>query len=116
MGTNDGLGLIGVVEALGVAEVRDVESGDVVSEGDGEIGELSVVGDLGVDGGRGLGLGAEVVEKLGNALLAVGVLAEGVDDPDLTGANSAMILLVGVSSWEWEIRTWQWQQFRGGQG
>jgi hypothetical protein len=93
VGSDDGLSLIGVVEALGVAEVGDVEGGDVVSNGDGEVGELPVVGDFGVNGGGGLGLGAEIVEEFGNALLAIGVFAEGVDDPDLTGANSAIGLL-----------------------
>jgi hypothetical protein len=60
VGANDGLGLIGIIKTLHVVEVRDVESGDVVAQRDGEVGELSVVRDVGVDGQRVLGLVAEV--------------------------------------------------------
>jgi hypothetical protein len=47
---DDGLGFVWVVEADGVVEVGDVYCGDVVAEGEGEVGEFSVVGDVGVDG------------------------------------------------------------------
>lgn len=87
VGTDDGLLLVGVVEALDVVEVGDVEGRDVVAEGDGEVGELAVVGDVGVDGDRVLGLVAEIVEELGRAGLAVGTGAEGVDDPDGSGSD-----------------------------
>lgn len=93
VGTDDGLGLVGVVKALDVAEVGDVEGGDVVAEGQGEVGKLAVVGNVRVDGDRLLGLGAEVVEELGDTLLAVGVLAEGVDDPDLAVLDSTVALV-----------------------
>ena len=89
VGTNDGLLLIGVIETLDVVEVRDVESSDVVTKSDGEVGKLAVVRDVGVDGDRLLSLGAEAVEKLSNTLVALGVLSEGVDDPDLTRANGS---------------------------
>lgn len=80
---DDGLRLVGVIQALNVAEVRNVESSDVVAEGKREVGPFAVVGNVGVDGDRVLGLLAEIVEELSDTLLAVGVLAEGVDDPDL---------------------------------
>jgi hypothetical protein len=86
---DDGLLLIGVVEALDVVEVGDVQRGDVVAERQGEVGQLAVVGDVRVDGDAVLGLGAEVVQQLGDALLAAGVPTEGVDDPDLAEVNSA---------------------------
>lgn len=88
MGSDDGLVLIGVIQALDVVEVGNVESSDVVAEGKGEVGELSVVRDIRVDGEVLLGLVAKVVEELGDTLVAVLVLAEGVDDPSLAGADS----------------------------
>ncbi len=90
VGTNDGLLLVGVVEALDVVEVGDVESGDVVADSEGKIGKLSVVGNVRVDGDRLLSLGAEFVEELGDTLLAVGILAERVDDPDLAILDSTI--------------------------
>jgi hypothetical protein len=80
--SNDGLILVGVVEADGVIEVRNVYGGDVVAEGEGEVGKLAVVGDIGVDGDGVLCLFTEGDELLGNTLFAIGVVAEGVDDPD----------------------------------
>lgn len=80
--SDNGLILLRVVEALDIVQVRNVQSSDVVSEGNCEIGELSIVGDVRVDGGRLLGFVPEVVEKFGNTLVAFGVLAEGIDDPD----------------------------------
>lgn len=88
MGSNDGLVLIGVIQALDVVEVGNVESSDVVAESKGEVGELSVVRDVRVDGEVLLGLVAKVVEELSDTLVAVLVLAEGVDDPGLAGADS----------------------------
>lgn len=88
--SDDGLLLIRIIKTLDVVEVRDVESGDVVAERDGEVGELSVVGDVGVYGERVLGFVAEIPEEFGDTLVALGVFAEGVDDPDLAGANSSV--------------------------
>jgi len=47
VGTNAGLDLIRVVETLDVVEVADVEGGDVVGSGEGQVDELSVLGDVG---------------------------------------------------------------------
>lgn len=90
MRSNDGLLLIRIIKTLDVIEVRDVKSSDVVAERDGEVGELSVVGDVGVDGERVLGFVTEIVEEFGDTLVALGVFAEGVNDPDLAGANSSV--------------------------
>src|SRR5689334_9475273 len=87
MWSNDWLILIWIIEALGVLEVRDIDGGNVVSEGDCEVGEFSVVGDVGVDGECVLGLLGEVDEEFSNTLLAGGVFAGWVDDPDLTGSD-----------------------------
>lgn len=89
MGSDNGLVLIRVVEAARVREIGDVEGRDVVAFGDGEVGELAVVGDVRVDGDVALGLFAQVEEELGDTLVAIGVLAEGVDDPDLAEADGA---------------------------
>lgn len=43
VGADDGLLLVGVVEALRVIKIRDIDSGDVIAEGDGEVGKLAVV-------------------------------------------------------------------------
>lgn len=43
VGADDGLLLVGVVEALRVIKIRDIDSGNVVAEGDGEVGKLAVV-------------------------------------------------------------------------
>ena len=37
-----------------------------------------------LDGDSVAGLGAKIVELLDDTLLAIGIFAEGVDDPDLT--------------------------------
>lgn len=86
---DDGLRLVRVVEPLDVAQVRDIECRDVVAESDGEVRQLAVVADIRVDGQGVLRLGTEVVEQLGDALLAGRVAAEGVDDPDLAWADGA---------------------------
>lgn len=49
MRPQDALVFGAVVESLHVVEVRDIECGDVITEGEGEISELSVVGDVRVD-------------------------------------------------------------------
>lgn len=90
MGSDDGLVLIGVIQTLDVVEVGNVESSNVVAEGEGEVGELSVIRDVRVDGEVVLGLVTKVVEELGDALVAVLVLAEGVDDPGLAGADGTV--------------------------
>lgn len=43
VGADDGLLLVGIVEALRVIKIRDIDSGNVVAEGDGEVGKLAVV-------------------------------------------------------------------------
>ncbi len=88
MGSDNGLVLVRVVEALGVLEVGDVESSDVVTKGQGEVRPLAVIRDVGVDGDGLLGLVSQVVEQLGRTLLAVGVLAERVNYPDLARLDS----------------------------
>lgn len=87
VGSDDTLVLVGVVETLDVVQVGDVERGDVVADGEREVGEFAVVGDVRVDGEVVAGAGTEVEEELGNTLLALRVLAERVDDPDLAGAD-----------------------------
>lgn len=99
VGTNGGLDHIRVVETLDVLKVGDVEGGDVVGGGQGEVGEATIGSEIGVDGNGVTGLLAEVVEKLNGTLLALGVLAEGVDDPDLSkvdgGGDSSRLLVTG---------------------
>lgn len=63
----------------------------MVGSGDGEVGQLAVARDLRVDGRRLLRLLAQVDELLEGALRAVVVLSEGVDDPDLAGADSTVL-------------------------
>jgi hypothetical protein len=46
VGTDAGLVLIGVVETLDVVEVADVEGCDVVGGGEGQVDELTVLGDV----------------------------------------------------------------------
>lgn len=89
VGSNDGLSLLRVIKTLDVVQVRDVKGSDVVSESQGEVGELSVVRKVGVDGNGLLGLVSKVVQELSNTLVTLGVLAEGVDDPDRSGLDSA---------------------------
>lgn len=96
MRTNDGLLLLGVVKALRVAEVRDVIGSDVVTKSDGEVSELAICRNVGVDGSGLLGILSEEEEFLSDTLVTIGILAEGVDDPDLTRSDSSRIL---VSHW-----------------
>jgi len=76
-----------IVQALDVVQVADIERCDVVAESEGKVCEFSVVGDVGVYGEVVARLGAEVEKKLCNTLLALGVLAKRVDDPDLTRSD-----------------------------
>ncbi|EEY14371.1 predicted protein [Verticillium alfalfae VaMs.102] len=55
---DDGLGLLGVIKALDVGEVRNIKSSDVVAKGDGEVGETAVVRNVRIDGERVDSLGA----------------------------------------------------------
>jgi len=84
---DDGLGGIRVVETLDVLEVGDIEGGHVVAEGNAEVREAAILGDVRVDGEGLLSLIAEVVEQLSHTLFSVGSSAEGVDNPDLAGAD-----------------------------
>jgi hypothetical protein len=85
---NDGLLLIRIIETLGIIEVRDVEGGDVVAEGDCKVSPFAVIRYVGIDGDRLLGIFTKLDKLFCDALLAIFSLAEGVDDPDLTGSNS----------------------------
>lgn len=82
--SDDGLILVRVVKAFDILKVGDVKGSNVVSESNGEVGELSIVGDVRINGRRFFGLVAEINEKLSSALVAVLVLAEGVNNPHLT--------------------------------
>lgn len=62
VGTDDALVFVGVVKALDVVQVRDVKSSDVVAECQGEVGELAVVADVGVDGEVVAGARTEIEE------------------------------------------------------
>jgi hypothetical protein len=79
---------IWIIQSLDVVEVGDVEGGDVVAQCQGEVGEFAVVGDVGVDGEIVACARPEVEEQFGDALLALRVLAERVDDPDLARTDS----------------------------
>lgn len=83
MRADDGLVLIRVIQTLHVAQVADVQRRDMVGRRQRKVGEPAVLGEVGVDGDGVAGLGAKVVQQLGDALVALRVLAEGVDDPDL---------------------------------
>lgn len=82
MRPDDGLCLVRVIQALDVVEVRDIEGSDVVAQCQGKVGEFAIIRDVRVDCYGVLRLVAEVVEEFGYALFALGVAAEGVDDPD----------------------------------
>ena len=86
--SDDGLSLSRVVETLDVLEVGDIQSSDMVTKRDGEVCPLAIVSDIRIDGYGVLGLVSKVVKKLGNALFAVCVLSERIDDPDLTRVDS----------------------------
>lgn len=89
MGSENGLVSVGVIETLGVVQVRDINSGDVATLGEGKVSELAIVGDIGVDGEGVLGLVAELEEELDGTLGAVCGSAERVDDPDFTGDDGS---------------------------
>jgi hypothetical protein len=61
MGSNDGLDFIGVSQQDRVAEIRDIKSSNVVGSGEGQVDELSIIGDISVDSNSVLVLGTEVV-------------------------------------------------------
>ena len=87
--SNDGLSLLRVVEALDVVQVGDIQSSDVVSESQSEVSELAVIRDVRVDGNGLLCLVSKVVQELSNTLVALRILAEGVDDPNLSSLHSS---------------------------
>ena len=83
VGTNGGLDLIRIIETLDIGQIGDIERGDVVGGRESQVDELAILGEIGVNGSGVASLGAEVVEKLGNALVSILVEFEGVNDPDL---------------------------------
>lgn len=106
--SDGGLVLIGVVKALDIVQVADVEGGDVVGRGEGQVEEAAILADVGagergrlvaalaywvrcniLNGNSITGLGAKVIELFDDTLLAVCVLAKGVDDPDLTEVDGS---------------------------
>lgn len=105
--TNGGLILIGVVKALDVVQVGDIEGSDVVGGGESDckclsvsqivgagdikltVCELAVRSDVRVDGHGVTSFGTQVVEELGFAEFAIGILPERIDDPDLAQVNSS---------------------------
>jgi hypothetical protein len=82
--SNDGLNFIWIVESLDIVQIRDIKSSNMVAKSDSEVGKLSVIGDIRVDGQGILCTIAKVIEKLCNALVSLFVLAEWIDDPYLT--------------------------------
>lgn len=109
VGTHGGLVLVGIIQALDVVQVGDVQGGDVVGGCEGQVEETTVLTDVGTDERGGVsicsmykirmgevldsdsvtGLGTKIVELLNNTLLAVGILAKGVDDPDLAEVDGS---------------------------
>jgi len=86
--SNDALVFIRVVNALEVVQVGNIECRNMIAEGKREVGKLAVVGGIGVDGEVLTSTRAEIEEQLCDALVAIGVLTERVDDPDLARAYS----------------------------
>jgi hypothetical protein len=89
MRSHDALVLIRVIEALDIVQVGNVERCDVVAERERKVCELTIVGDVGVDGEIVACAGTKVEEELGATLRAVCGFAERIDDPDLAGADSS---------------------------
>lgn len=87
MRSDNALVCLRVVQPLDMVQVADVERRDVVAEREREVGEFPVGRDVRVDSEVLARAGAEIEEQFGDALLAVCVLAERVDDPDLPGAD-----------------------------
>jgi hypothetical protein len=85
--SHDALVLVRVVEPLDVVEVRDVQSSDVVSERERKVGKLAVGCDVAVDSKVLARARPEIEEQFCDALLALGISAERVDDPDLTWSD-----------------------------
>ena len=82
------LDLVWIIEAFDVGQVGDVESSDVVSSCESQVDEISVLGDVGIDRRRITSFGSEVVEQLCNALSAIFIRLEWIDDPDLAQVYS----------------------------
>src|SRR5690242_12008848 len=89
VGPDDALVFIGVIETLNIVEVRDIERSNMVADCKRKVGELAVIGYVRVDREVFASTRAKVVKQLCDSLIAVGVFAEGVDDPDLTTANGS---------------------------
>jgi hypothetical protein len=64
------------------------------------VGKAAVVADGGVDGDNIASVGTKVVEELCNTLLAVDILAERIDYPDLTEVDSSGKSSRFVVSWD----------------
>jgi len=99
MRSDDVLVLVRVVQALYVVQITDVQRCDMISEREREVCEVAVVGDVGVDGEVVARAGTKIKEKFCDALFALRILAEGVDDPDLSwsdgGSKSSGFRIVG---------------------
>lgn len=87
VGSDDALVFIRVIETLNIIEVRNIKRSNMVADCKRKVGELAVIGYVRVDGKVFASTRAKVVKQLCDSLVAVGVFAEGVDDPDLTRAN-----------------------------
>ncbi len=76
----------------------------MVANGKRKIGELAIVGDIRIDGKVLTRARAKVIQKFCDTLVAIGVFAERVDDPDLTRTNSCgKCSRLGVSRDELDI-------------
>lgn len=64
----------------------------MVTKGNGKVSPFAIIGDVGIDGDRVFGFVSKIVEKFSHALLAIGILSEGVDNPDLAGVDGTMVL------------------------
>ena len=87
MRSNNRLILFRIIQTNRITQIADVKRRDMVSISEGEVSKLAIVGDVGVDGDIILSLWTEVDQKFSDALLAGGVCAEGVDDPDFAGCD-----------------------------
>ena len=87
MRSNNRLILLRIIQTNRIAQIADIKRRDMIAISEGEVSKFAVVGDVGVDGDIVLSLWTEVDKKLGHTLLAGGVCAEGVDDPDFAGCD-----------------------------
>jgi hypothetical protein len=87
MRSDDALVLFRVVQTLHVVQITDVQRRNVVSEREREVCEVAVVGDIGVDSEIVARAWTKIKEEFCDALFALRVLTEGVDDPDLAWTN-----------------------------